>query len=160
MLTCESVRIRRYNIYIWILSDSLTIHELIYDNYYFLSNYIWTIYYYILIYLYIINDITLIIILLNLWTGLLDFEYATYDWRAMELAVCLSKYAGEKDPLPYFELFLTGFSKYGILSEKEIELIPDLIVLRILSNVVFFVGRTVTGYLIIYLTFILSSYIN
>lgn len=63
----------------------------------------------------------------------------------MELAVCLSKYAGEKDPLPYFDLFLSGYSKYGILTEKEIELIPDLIVLRILSNVVFFVGRTITG---------------
>ena len=25
-------------------------------------------------------------------TGLLDFEFAAYDWRAMELAVCLSKY--------------------------------------------------------------------
>jgi len=78
-------------------------------------------------------------------TGLLDFEYATYDWRAMELAVCLSKYAGETSPLPYFDLFLSGYARHGVLSEQEMELIPKLIVLRILSNVVFFVGRTITG---------------
>jgi len=78
-------------------------------------------------------------------TGLLDFEYATYDWRAMELAVCLSKYAGEANPLPYFDLFMSGYAQHGVLSESEMELIPKLIVLRILSNVVFFVGRTITG---------------
>ena len=29
-------------------------------------------------------------------SGVLDFEFAAYDWRAMELAVCLSKYAAEE----------------------------------------------------------------
>lgn len=32
-------------------------------------------------------------------TGLLDFEFAAVDYRAMELAVCLSKYAGEADAM-------------------------------------------------------------
>ena len=32
-------------------------------------------------------------------TGLLDFEFCGNDWRAIELAVCLSKYVGEEDPL-------------------------------------------------------------
>lgn len=78
-------------------------------------------------------------------TGLLDFEYAARDWRAMELAICLSKYAGEPDAFQYFEEFTEGFAEHGVLTAQEIEMIPDLIVLRILSNVVFFVGRTITG---------------
>lgn len=78
-------------------------------------------------------------------TGLLDFEYCGFDWRAMELAICLSKYAGEPDPLKYFEEFVRGFAQTAQLTEDEIDSVPDLIVLRILSNVVFFVGRTITG---------------
>lgn len=76
-------------------------------------------------------------------SGLLDFEFAMYDWRAMELAICLSKYAGEEDAFKYFEEFLTGYAKTGTMTMKEAEAIPDLINLRILSNVVYFVGRAV-----------------
>jgi hypothetical protein len=169
-------------------------------------------------------------------TGLLDFEVCAHDWRAMELAVCLSKvrspsctpcsplrpmplphphhhvtrhpstqpclsvartpfahtphcrslaflpcqYAGEKEALQYFDTFTTGFAKHGILTEvrlpyttgdrhrlqapalthppalhpptsplpacllqAEIEVIPELINLRVLSNVVYFVGRAI-----------------
>jgi Ser/Thr protein kinase RdoA (MazF antagonist) len=32
-------------------------------------------------------------------TGLLDFEFSAIDYRAMELAVCLSKYAGEPEAM-------------------------------------------------------------
>ena len=84
-------------------------------------------------------------------TGLLDFEFASYDWRAMELAICLSKYAGEKDAqgnsvaMPYFESFIDGFAEKGELTDPEIEAVPDLINLRILSNVVYFVGRALCG---------------
>jgi Ser/Thr protein kinase RdoA (MazF antagonist) len=53
----------------------------------------------------------------------------------MELAVCLSKYAGEKQE------FIAGFAEHGQLTEQEISVIPDLINLRVLSNVVYFVGR-------------------
>jgi homoserine kinase type II len=74
-------------------------------------------------------------------SGLLDFEFCALDWRAMEIAICLSKYAGEKEAMEYFDLFVSGFAKYGILTEDEIQSIPDLINLRILSNVVYFVGR-------------------
>ena len=76
-------------------------------------------------------------------TGLLDFEFAMYDWRAMELAICLSKYAGEEDAFTYFDQFLTGYAKTGVMTMKEAEAVPDLINLRILSNVVYFVGRAV-----------------
>jgi homoserine kinase type II len=67
--------------------------------------------------------------------GLLDFEYCGVDWRAMELAVCLSKYAGEPEALTYFEQFVTGFAETAELTPDEIDSIPDLMVLRIISNV-------------------------
>jgi len=79
-------------------------------------------------------------------TGLLDFEFASFDWRAMELAICLSKYAGEQpDAMPYFDAFIDGFAKTGELTKVEAEAIPDLINLRILSNIVYFVGRAIAG---------------
>jgi len=78
-------------------------------------------------------------------TGLLDFEYCGFDWRAMELAVCLSKYAGEEDPLHYMEDFIVGFAQTADLTVDEIDSIADLMVLRIISNVVFFVGRVISG---------------
>lgn len=75
-------------------------------------------------------------------SGLLDFEFCAYDWRAMELAICLSKYAGEKIAMLYFEDFVSGFVEHGRLTKREIEAIPSLIILRVLSNVVYFVGRS------------------
>ena len=75
-------------------------------------------------------------------TALLDFEFAAYDWRALELAIGLSKYAGEEpDAMPYFDDYIDGYAMTGILTRKEAEAIPDLINLRILSNIVYFVGR-------------------
>ncbi|KAF5841333.1 kinase-like domain-containing protein [Dunaliella salina] len=61
-------------------------------------------------------------------SGLLDFEFCSYDWRAMELAVALSK---------------CGYAMHGQLSDLEAECIPDLINLRIASNAVYFTGRAV-----------------
>lgn len=78
-------------------------------------------------------------------SGLLDFEFCAFDWRAMELAICLSKYAGEKSPLPLFEAFVDGYVEKGRLQPAEAEMVADLINLRILSNVVYFVGRAVAG---------------
>lgn len=76
-------------------------------------------------------------------TGLLDFEFALFDWRAMELATCLSKYAGEANGMELFEEFVKGYAITGELTHKEAEAIPDLINLRVLSNVVYFVGRAI-----------------
>jgi homoserine kinase type II len=78
-------------------------------------------------------------------TGLLDFEFCTIDWRAMEVAVCLSKYVGENDPYALVESFIDGFCEHGILTEQECRAIPDLINLRVLSNCVYFVGRAISG---------------
>lgn len=74
-------------------------------------------------------------------TGLLDFEFAAEDWRAMELAVCLSKYAAEEDPFNKIDNYISGFCQYAVLNKAEVEGVPDMINLRILSNVLYFVGR-------------------
>lgn len=78
-------------------------------------------------------------------SGLLDFEFSVHDWRACEIAVALSKYAGESDALELFTHFTQGYATTAVLTEKEINAIPDLIILRVLSNVVYFVGRNYAG---------------
>lgn len=76
-------------------------------------------------------------------TGLLDFEFAIgSDKRAMELATCLSKYAGEEKALEYIDEFMKGYSVAGRVNALEAKAIPDLINLRVLSNVAYFVGRS------------------
>jgi Ser/Thr protein kinase RdoA (MazF antagonist) len=45
----------------------------------------------------------------------------------------------------YFDSFIDGFSKMGKLTKLEAEAIPDLINLRILSNVAYFVGRALSS---------------
>jgi len=77
--------------------------------------------------------------------GVLDFEFLAHDYRAMELAIALSKYIGEDDPLQCCRQFMAGFAQHGRLTPEEQRVVPDLIQLRILSNVVWFVGRAVAG---------------
>jgi len=76
-------------------------------------------------------------------SGLLDFEFAAEDWRAMEIAVCLSKYAAEKEPFKLMDAFLDGFAEKGVLTRAEVDGIPDMINLRIMSNVLYFIGRAI-----------------
>lgn len=76
-------------------------------------------------------------------SGLLDFEFAAEDWRAMEPAVCLSKYAAEKEPFKLMDSFLDGFAEKGVLTRAEVAGIPDMINLRIMSNVLYFIGRAI-----------------
>jgi homoserine kinase type II len=78
-------------------------------------------------------------------TGLLDFEFCTKDWRAMEVAVCLSKYVSEVDPFPLVDSFIEGYCENGELTELECQGLPDMINLRVLSNCVYFVGRALSG---------------
>eukprot|EP00798_Chlamydomonas_sp_ICE-L_P015612 gene15612-21717_t len=54
-------------------------------------------------------------------TGLLDFEFLATDWRVMELAICLCKYVGEPDPLPYLKLFIDGYATTGSLTRAEMK---------------------------------------
>ena len=79
-------------------------------------------------------------------TGILDFEFSAFDWRVMELVVGLSKYAGMKSPEKLVEEYIAGYGRGGgRLTRSECELIPDLIILRVLSNVIYFAGRAHAG---------------
>ena len=79
-------------------------------------------------------------------TGVLDLEFSAFDWRAMEAGVGLSKFCGLTNPEPHVRAFVEGYgSAGGRLTRREIELMPDLIILRILSNVIYFGGRALAG---------------
>lgn len=56
-------------------------------------------------------------------TGIIDFEFASYDWRMMECAAGLSKYVGEKDPTPFVQSYITGFCRRATPTEAEIDAI-------------------------------------
>jgi len=75
-------------------------------------------------------------------SGVLDFEFCAVDWRVMEFVVGVSKYCGAKDPKPLLLEYIQGYREGGgRFTGMEISLLPELIILRILNNVVFFVGR-------------------
>lgn len=57
----------------------------------------------------------------------------------------MSKYAGELEALQLFTDFADGYGVHGRLSATEASCIPDLIILRVLSNVVYFIGRAYAG---------------
>lgn len=78
-------------------------------------------------------------------TGIIDFEFASYDWRMMECAAGLSKYVGEKDPTPYVADYIAGYCRRATPTEAEIDALPDLIKLRVLETVVYFVARSASG---------------
>lgn len=55
--------------------------------------------------------------------------------------LCCLQYVGEEDPLSLITEFVAGYAKQGELSTTEIEILPDLINLRIFSNVIYFTSR-------------------
>jgi homoserine kinase type II len=68
-------------------------------------------------------------------TGVLDFEFAAIDWRCMELVVGVSKYCGAADPRPLLVEYIEGYrAGGGSFTAVEVELIPELIIMRILNN--------------------------
>lgn len=74
-------------------------------------------------------------------TGILDFEFIAWDLRVMELAICLSKFASEKEPLKCFKYFIKGYAQSAGLNQIEINSLVDFIILRNVSNFVYFIGR-------------------
>eukprot|EP00882_Tetradesmus_deserticola_P022601 GHRQ01024530.1.p1 GENE.GHRQ01024530.1~~GHRQ01024530.1.p1 ORF type:complete len:104 (+),score=52.69 GHRQ01024530.1:877-1188(+) len=55
------------------------------------------------------------------------------------------RYVGEEEPLPLITEFVSGYAQKGQLSSTEIDILPDLINLRIFSNVTYFTGRALAG---------------
>jgi hypothetical protein len=69
-------------------------------------------------------------------TGVLDFEFAAHDWRVMEFVVGVSKYCGAADPKPLLAAYAEGYREGGgAFTAVEVELLPELIIMRILNNV-------------------------
>jgi Ser/Thr protein kinase RdoA (MazF antagonist) len=62
-----------------------------------------------------------------------------------ECAAGLSKYVGEKDPTPYVADYIAGYCRRATPTEAEIDALPDLIKLRVLETVVYFVARSASG---------------
>lgn len=60
---------------------------------------------------------------------------------ASTAALAAVQYVGEEDPLSLITEFVAGYSQHGELSSTEMEILPDLINLRIFSNVIYFTGR-------------------
>lgn len=82
-------------------------------------------------------------------SAILDFEFATLDLRAMEVAVCLSeiiiKESNKMEVLDKLRLFHEGFTKVSALDENEINALPVLVQLRRLDVFVHFLGRYIDG---------------
>lgn len=74
---------------------------------------------------------------------ILDFEFVTKDLRAMEIAICLSEVLseGKEEIWPKLEAFSEGLKQIVHLSEEEIEVLPELILLRRLDVVIHFIMR-------------------
>lgn len=83
----------------------------------------------------------------NTITAVLDFEFCTWDARAMELAVIVAGLLSESeehsdiDDLPLIESMLRGFGESLRLSREEVEAIPILVRLRKLDVFLHFLGR-------------------
>ncbi|WP_173275692.1 phosphotransferase [Paenibacillus sp. NEAU-GSW1] len=76
--------------------------------------------------------------------GLLDFEFCTVDVRAMELAVVIVDLISEKESLNWerIDVFCSGYSGGGRpLTASEAELLPALILLRMLDVTLHFASR-------------------
>ena len=79
--------------------------------------------------------------------GLLDFEFVTYDLRAMEIAVVLIevfKANTHYDPNQW-QYYLSLFTHIHPLNETEIQLLPQLIMLRAVDVAFHFITRFSEG---------------
>ncbi|OBZ14332.1 aminoglycoside phosphotransferase [Bacillus sp. FJAT-27264] len=77
--------------------------------------------------------------------ALLDFEFCTYDVRAMEAAVILSGLLGNAEKDVVLRDFWRGYSRQVRLSSDEIEAIPILILLRKMDVFLHFLTRYLEG---------------
>lgn len=81
--------------------------------------------------------------------AILDFEFVTYDLRAMEVAVCISeiivKEPNESILWEKLTTFFRGFSSVLTLTKPEIDALPILVQLRRLDVFVHFLGRYIDG---------------
>ncbi|QJD82659.1 phosphotransferase [Cohnella herbarum] len=77
--------------------------------------------------------------------AVLDFEFCTWDLRAMEFAVIVSGLLSDEEALGTVELFLRGVGEQLTLEKAEAEAVPLLVQLRILDVFLHFLGRYLDG---------------
>lgn len=77
--------------------------------------------------------------------AILDFEFVTWDLRAMEVAICLSELLQEDDYFNGLKAFCEGYKSVVSLTEAEILMIPWLIRLRRLDVMLHFLERHERG---------------
>ncbi|MFC3746671.1 phosphotransferase enzyme family protein [Paenibacillus sp. GCM10012306] len=77
--------------------------------------------------------------------ALLDFEFCTYDVRAMEAAVILSGLLGHAEERAVIRDFWRGYSRQVHLSHDEIQAIPLLMLLRKMDIFLHFLTRYLEG---------------
>ncbi|TVY02210.1 phosphotransferase [Cohnella terricola] len=77
--------------------------------------------------------------------AILDFEFCTWDLRAMELAVIVSGYLDRDNAIDLIERFLCGMGGHIQLEASEIEAVPLLVRLRLLDVFLHFLNRYFDG---------------
>lgn len=79
-------------------------------------------------------------------TGVLDFDFASYDIRALELAVCVNHLLQFNDrSLTGLEWFLDEYALYMKLTEEEIKSFPLLMRLYYVSLLCIYIGQHHSG---------------
>ena len=78
--------------------------------------------------------------------GVLDFDFASNDIRALELAICISHIVQYTNgSFEALELFLNAYSEYMSLSIEEIESIPLLIKMYYAALICIYIGQFYSG---------------
>ncbi|GIP31660.1 phosphotransferase [Paenibacillus sp. J2TS4] len=93
--------------------------------------------------------------------GILDFDFASNDVRALELAICLNHLLQTKDSdFSNVEIFLEEYSRSMELTNEEIQWIPYLMQMYYVSLLCIYIGQHYSGRDIVeYFQFILNQWV-
>lgn len=79
-------------------------------------------------------------------SGVLDFDFASYDVRALELAICINHLLQiNNSSLSNLKLFLEEYSQYMTLTDEEIKCIPLLMEMYYVSLICIYIGQYYSG---------------
>ncbi|MDT0122413.1 phosphotransferase [Paenibacillus sp. RRE4] len=79
-------------------------------------------------------------------SGVLDFDFASHDVRALELAICINHLLQFDDgSLLNLELFLDEYSQHMRLTDEEIKWIPFLMQMYYVSLICIYIGQYYSG---------------
>lgn len=79
-------------------------------------------------------------------TGVLDFDFASYDMRSLELAICLNHLLQFDDPaFTRLEWFIDEYAQHMILTEDELLSFPLMMRLYYVSLLCLYIGQHQAG---------------